>query len=619
MGLTLVFSPLPETPSAQGPAPPLDVLPVLPPTLPLCGVPGLIALQDGLRTAVPLQFGEGLDFMQQPPILTADYNGPVTIRNLGIVGDFRTVQFHRRDHRRPESVAKETWTRTSKTMIGGVTVSRFTKTWPASVFRQVIRNQLFGYDNPQVFWGTLKTPAPTVSTDPAGTAQQTVDIPIRLRLASKNLPVTTVRKINNRVQYSSHVVNLVVNNFSDARLKTEASEFAFIPAAKLFYQHFPDVYDGLSFVAQRDVIAEYGAFHSIVRNQVAGIGRPLFNNAPTYGSAGKLKAIELYRAAHLATNTVSTHEATHQWADYLGLAEMAGFEPAGHQPEGHLSLVFPRESYVGAVLGGERRVQRVGGDVYRIQATPSPIMQHPLHRYLMGKASAASVPNLVVFERQDLFDLGSSPIPGTRITGGTGIVTMTDIVAKHGQRTGPAQIVWRRATILITVGRLATQKEMDYWNFFAKRVGETANTTSYAGFPSFSKANGGTMRLRTDLDVKGQPKVRQGLQTALRNHSPSDWRGVTFDKPVPSKFTVNRPHTFIGKVTLTDRAYNAILILLETADGAERRIEGVITGGRFSVTGQFPKRGNWSIRVFLFYEGSGPQHHTTGLTGVIVS
>ena len=144
--LLLVFSPFPETPSAQGPPPPLDVLPVLTPTLPLCGVPGLIALQDGLRTAVPLQLGEGLDFMQQPPILTADYNGPVTIRNLGIVGDFRTTKFHRRDHRRPESVAKETWTRTSKTVIGGVTVSRFTKTWPAGVFRQVIRDQFFGYD-----------------------------------------------------------------------------------------------------------------------------------------------------------------------------------------------------------------------------------------------------------------------------------------------------------------------------------------------------------------------------------------------------------------------------------------------------------------------------------------
>ena len=281
----------------------------------------------------------------------------MTIRDLGIVGDFATVKFHRVDHRRPKGVQVETWRRTRRQRIGGQTISRFTKSWPASIFREVIRTQSFGWDNPQVFWGTLKAPD--------------AEVHIQLRLASKNLPTAIVRKINHRMQYSSHVVNLVVNNFSNARVfASHDSAFAFVAAAQLFYQHFPDVYNGLSFVMQRDVLADYGAFHRIVRNPVDGIGLPLYNDAPTFGSGGKLQALEVYRAGHIATNRTSTHEAMHQWGDYFDLTELAGVESAGHQPFGHMPLIFPRENYIGAVLEGARRVRRVGGDVYRIQRTP---------------------------------------------------------------------------------------------------------------------------------------------------------------------------------------------------------------------------------------------------------
>ena len=509
--LLLLLSSLSGPPSAQGPAPLLVGLPEAEFPLAICGTSSLIELQDGIRSATPLTRGEALDFVQQPPILTADYNGEVTIRDLGIVGDVRTVKFHRNDHRRPGAVAKETWRRTRKQVIGGRTISRFTKSWPASVFRQVIRNQAFGYDNPQVFWGTLKAPVATNVSGPAGTDPQTVDLPLNLRLATNNLPQATVRKINNRVQYSSHVVNLVVNNFSVPRLTTDNQNYNFVAAAKLFYRHFPDVYDGLAFVMARDALVTYAAFHRIVRNQVGGIGRPLHNDSASYGSGGKLKAVEIYTDGHIATNSASTHEAMHQWADYFNLAELAGYTPAGHQPRGHMSLVFPRENYVGAVLEPERRVRRIGGDVYAIRRTPSPVKQHPLHLYAMGKANAGAVPNLIVFENQDQFGpRAAAPEPGTTLTGGSRVVTMNDIIAMHGQRSGPNRRVWRRATVLISTGRLATQEEMDYWNFYAKRIGEPLNTTSYQGHPSFFQANGKKMRLRTDIEPTGRPKVTGG-------------------------------------------------------------------------------------------------------------
>ena len=601
--LVLLASSLSPTPAAQVPNSRLAILPELETPVPLCGTPRLIELRDGFLAATPLPRGAGLDFIQQPPILTTSYTGRVTIRDLGIVGDFATVKFHRVDHRRPKGVQVETWRRTRRQRIGGQTISRFTKSWPASIFREVIRSQSFGWDNPQVFWGTLKAPD--------------ADVHIRLRLASKNLPTAIVRKINHRVQYSSHVVNLVVNNFSNARVFA-SNDFAFVAAAQLFYQHFPDVYNGLSFVMQRDVLAEYAAFHGIVRNPVDGIGRPLYNDAPTYGSGGRLQALEVYRAGHIATNSTSTHEAMHQWGDYFDLTELAGVESDGHEPSGHMPLVFPRENYIGAVLEGERRVRRVGGDVYRIQRTPSPIRQHPLHLYAMGKVAARAVPNIVVFDNQGQFDSSVPPV-NTRLRGGTRIVTMSDILGRHGPRTGPVMNVWRRATILISVGRLATPQEMNYWNFFTKRTGAHANTTSFQGYPSFRRSTGNRMRLRTDIDALGHPKVTQGFQTTFRNFSPRDWRGVVFDRPVPSRFRVNQSYRLSGRVTLTDRAYHAALILIEQADGTFRRADVAINNGRFSANLRFPKRGNWKISVFLFYPGSGPQRAVTSLTGVIVT
>ena len=259
--------------------------------VPLCGTPRLIELRDSLRAATPLPRGAGLDFIQQPPILTTSYTGRVTIRDLGIVGDFATVKFHRVDHRRPKGVQVETWRRTRRQRIGGQTISRFTKSWPASIFREVIRTQSFGWDNPQVFWGTLKAP-------------DADDVHIRLRLASKNLPTAIVRKIHPRVQYSSHVVNLVVNNFSNARVfASNESAFAFVAAAQLFYQHFPDVYNGLSFVMQRDVLADYGPFTGSFATRSAALA------SPSTTTPQGLEAVESSRRSRSIARVISRRTA----------------------------------------------------------------------------------------------------------------------------------------------------------------------------------------------------------------------------------------------------------------------------------------------------------------------
>tara|TARA_B100001123_G_C15342516_1_gene1035595 strand:- start:3141 stop:4910 length:1770 start_codon:yes stop_codon:yes gene_type:complete len=579
------------------------LLDVDPPSV-VCGTPRVFDQQFGILPVNPVQDGQGLDFLQEPRVLHADYTGKITVRNLRIVGDYPTITFRRWT---PVGEVNETWTRRSTQTIGGRLVSRFTRSWPAAALRKALRARTYGYDKPQIFWGVVETPV--------------AEMDLYFRVTSKNIPVATVTKINNRVQYSSHVVNLSVGPFTNRRVTHGGSGFAFATAAKLFYQHFPDVYDGLSFVTQRDALSEnYAAFHSLVKNAVSGIGLSLFNNTSTYGSAGRLQAIEFYRGAFALQNDVSNHEALHQWADFFDVAEMAGYDCGGHQCSSHMPLLFPRENYVGAVLEETRRVRRVGGDVYEIQRTPNPGIQHPLHKYAMGHANAGSVPNLVVFEDQEQFgDSSSSPDPGTELTGNSQIVAMSDILGTHGPRTGPVMARWRRALVVISpAGTLLSQKEMNYWNFYAKRMGENQNTTSYHGIPSFFRASGNKMRLRTDIDARNYPKITKGFQTVFRNYGRTDWRGVTFDAAVRSRYLVNANYTFSGRVTLTDQPYHVILIIAEMADGTQERFQGNIVGQRFSVTGKFLKRGNYRLRVFLFYPGSGSQYQSTGVSGVIV-
>ena len=160
---------------------------------------------------------------------------------------------------------------------------------------------------------------------------------------------------------------------------------------------------------------------------------------------------------------------------------------------------------------------------------------------------------------------------------------------------------------------------MDYWNFFAKRAEELRNTTSYLGHPSFFQANRKLMHLRTNIVPKNSPKIGYPFRTTFREYSRKDWRGINFDRAVPTKFQANKPYTFSGTVTLTDQSYDQILIGLMKADGTSELKYAPIINQRFQVTTQFPEPGNWLIGAYLYYPGSGPQYAVTNLSGIIVN
>lgn len=608
--LALVAESVPAQPLEPGPLPPLQPSPTVFCLTSGTGRPGG---DIAVRTEAQQErnWCAGLNYQQDPPILTPAHDGRVSFRDIGIVGDFPTVQFESE----PVLVGgkwvrlTESWQRTHTDSVAGYTISYFTKTWPAEEMQRLLGAPSFGVDDPNIGLGTLGVPG-----QPGALGQPTPYL--MLRVAPVDFPAVPVNRINDLVQYSSHLVNLRVDSFSVGRIDVSNQALQFREAANLFYVYFPDDYDSLAFVTQRLEMGIAGGLYTHVRNDVEGIGLPIVDETSSYGSGGRLKGIEYYGSAWIANNHISSHELMHQWADFFKLHEIARVDASGtHFPDNHMPLLFPRESFVSAAAQRPHiEVVRSSDGLYRRAIVPAP-RQHPLHLYAMGLAPASSVPELLVFEEQRR---GSDP--GEVVAGGTRAVTMDDIVARHGPRVGPvAPSEWRRAVVVVSTESLLSQEEMNFWNFIAKRLSEPSDVTDFFGVPSFSESVNGSMELRTEIAPKDAPKLEWREPTTLRPYSPRAWADIEFDEPVDTAYVVDRPYTFDGRVA------DGPAILTLSGETREDNYGGRTTfsasrtvgaDGRFSVTVRFPQAGSYVLRTRIVREGE--EQVLSSKTGILV-
>src|SRR5262245_51360425 len=153
---------------------------------------------------------------------------------------------------------------------------------------------------------------------------------VYLRLALSGIPSSPIVKINDRVQYSSDVVNLVVPNYDDARVAGGDSGFDIAAASRLFYTYFADAYDVLAFTSAATAVASYGAYHRNLRNQGSGLNIALFDQSSQYGSHGVLHGVEVYAASHITQYEDSDHEMVHQWLSNFDWTRIANIVRAGH-------------------------------------------------------------------------------------------------------------------------------------------------------------------------------------------------------------------------------------------------------------------------------------------------
>lgn len=596
----------------------------------------------GIQAMTPLDDGRPLRADQFPRFLRPTHTGVFGFNNFLVLGDYETVTFERFDEDGEDRHTDEIWQRSGTQNVAGRVVSVFNPRWTIDVLHATLRRQTWGVDSPTVFWGRVVVPgsAPVVTAVPTDHVGDEERITVSLNMAPPNVPTSQLTKINDEVQFMSHVVNIVDADFGDSRVTGGDTDLNEAEITQKFYEHFQDAYEIVAILSQATQIADYGAFHGAVRNDITGIGLPVFDSSATYGSAGVIQGVEGYPPGGWAEWSTFLHEAGHQYGEYSGVWDRVGppapitvIDRKGHQPDFHTPMAFPHEFLYSATTEAQREIVQVGG-AFQIARTMPLILYNPLTLYRMGLIAAEELPTYKVFVDQGQFDEETSIAPeiGTAVTGDTVDVTINDIMAADGTRRGPAVTKVRRALVYVSRAGLVPKAEMDIINFFAKRFGESSGVTSYDRYPSYAEATGGRATMVTDINPKpdeattvagvlqGATKIEPGPQARCVKAGTRAIVGFTLDNEVGGCLTAGTSVTVSGTLNLTDQPYNQVCVRFQRyGDANDDNVFEcpVLNGNWFSAIATFPanKPGGYSMELFAFWPESGGQFPTTKYTG----
>lgn len=499
-----------------------------------------------------LAAGDWLYFDPEPAVIGLDYKGKVRLRNFTVLGDFEEIELQLVD-----SGPVRSYERQSSTFVDGDRVSVF----------------------------NLEIPYRDYRDDPV---EIRFDEGVFPRFASSTRPKSKVVRINDEVQYASHVVNIVYPWDSAAMMSYPARAIA-----DIFYAHFSDTYEELAFVPVRQYQSpQWGARHISIHNPVEGIGFPVLDERYEWNGSEVLQGGIVYFRGDLLSNYLSLHEMAHQWGFFFDLFEVAGMENTGTEACGrgeHVPLVADQPSYLSSCLFPPLRIEKRAGK-WILSEAPLPPYFHPLQMYAMGLLEPDDVPALFLGKNQTQ---PASTRPGRLMKGKFVKVTIDDIIARYGERTGPsAPRVWRRAIIMVSPERLLSRKAMSWYNFFARRLSdpEVTGVVDVGGIPSLEFASRGKMDLRTEIRPRSQRRLAGSFEVSYPKLGKRDIRGLVLDRKLGSRYLAGKPTIFSGRVPFPGR-HESVTVWL----AGERFSSEIGAGNRFR------------IEILLSDEDKGPQ------------
>jgi hypothetical protein len=316
-----------------------------------------------------------------------------------------------------------------------------------------------------------------------------------INVADETVPIVQPEHVSDDLQVTTHLANILVADRLPQNLDLAQ-------VARRFYQSYPDAYDFLNIVS----IPGYTAnrFHFSTRNDVQGIGLQIHNNSGSYGSAGRLQGISRFPIASLfdMAERAGIHELGHQWIAFLDVGGLRPGRP--HWPPSTLA-----RGIMGFSIGGQGgqggnfpfTVASLGGGEYRLDPGDPGDEYNDLELYLMGLLPASSVGSHVVLE--DKAPCGGCVYKGTTLT-------VQDVIAAHGARVPAypnAPNRFTMATILVSMDRLLSPREMSFFEYMAAHGEATTPVTYSSGFAKgtakpFVVATGGRGTLVTALGTR---------------------------------------------------------------------------------------------------------------------
>jgi hypothetical protein len=414
------------------------------------------------------------------------------------------------------------------------------------------------------------------------------------RLRPSTIAKAPVVRIDDRVQYSSHVVNIVAGDDCYPGAGCEGNFHEVLPrgdrifdpseVARIFYEHFTDSYEQLALVSERvHSSPDSGASGLGAYSDVEGINWAGYDWRSYWSGSEVLLGAIAHLRVGLMSNWVSLHESGHQWGFRWDLFDVAGVEapnaPACDSP-GHAPLMADRVSLMSHCLNvnddryPNLRIAR-RGDEWVLAAPERPLTYHPLQLYAMGLLSRDEVPSIWLRLRQDR----PRPMrPGTRVPGEFVEVTMDDIIARYGERSGPAvPSILRRAYIVVSPQRLMSARDLSWFNFFARRLSDP-DVTGIEDLdltPSTEFATLGLVDLRTEIRPRTQPQVAGEFAVSYPKVGRGDLVGLRLDRPLGTRYQVGRAYVVAGRVKV-DGSHSEVRIRLGSREfsgeiGADRR------------------------------------------------
>lgn len=231
--------------------------------------------------------------------------------------------------------------------------------------------------------------------------------------------------------------------------------------------------DRVDFIAViATVTTNSNRFYAGVRNEIRGIGTPVFDNGAQWGSApgARLRGVIAFPIDDLFDGAEAgmIHEIGHAWINHATDAVLGAGAP--HWPPSTMALGVMGFSIPGTGAGGAfpwSLTSLGNGTASVARATPSD-WYTPLDLYLIGLLPPDSVPPVQV--------LTAATNPSTLADGivvPATTYTMADYVAAMGPRvpsSASAQRDFTAACVVLTYGRLMTASEMAYFDAACARA-----------------------------------------------------------------------------------------------------------------------------------------------------
>ena len=232
-----------------------------------------------------------------------------------------------------------------------------------------------------------------------------------------------------------------------------------------------------------------------------------------------------------------------------------------------------------------------------------------------------------LFENQDQFGENRTPAIGTDVKRPVKTATIFNVIGMLGEREGPRPSEWRRATVVVSRNRALTQREMDYWTFYAQRVEDPNRTgvVSWDGIGSFDLATGRAIDLQTAIRPKAAAAIVQPMDVDYPDFAATGWAGVRFDHAVRSRYRTDDLIRLSGTVTASDRSdFSQILLYFYPSEGQGteplRVYADVSSSGSFVADVRFESkhRGRHALAVYLFWRGGPSQSPRSSLSPILV-